>query len=95
MVEIALEEGILLLRKGWLKFGTLLWIGVQPKALILQVYDGHSLLVLRQTKACSHPRAFGFCVYRLPEMFFPRLVHGFMVSCRLSVIPKAGSLAPP
>ena len=33
------SQGILFLRKGWQKLGTLLWIGVQPKALIFQGYD--------------------------------------------------------
>lgn len=31
MVEIAIEEGILLLRKGWEKLGALLWIGFSLK----------------------------------------------------------------
>ena len=62
MVEIATEEGILILRKVWQKVGGLSLIAVQSKALILQGYDIEVLfLALRQAKACFPPRAFELC----------------------------------
>lgn len=50
--------------EGMAKLGTLLWIGVQPKALILQGYDREYLFLDPSQigqKVCSQPRAFGIC----------------------------------